>query len=134
MTNDDNKTRTSIARQLAEDAARCEAAGVPLNPTLPPGFDDTPNERRPASHRPWWNRPYVSTYTVETWDAHYGQLAENVQREWAESGRAGWMAAWPSGIRYDVRCLDGGAWDRSTSWGSFATLDEALARIAKRAA
>ena len=124
---------TVIARQLAEDAARCEAVGVPFNPTLPPDFDDTPNERRPASHRQWWNRPFISPYTTETWDAHYAQLAEGVQREWANSGRAQWMAAWPSGIRYDVRCLDGGAWDRSTNWGSFATLDEALACIASRA-
>lgn len=25
-----------------------------------------------------------------------------------------------------VRCLDGGAWDRSTNWGKFPTLEEAV--------
>lgn len=109
---------TSIAQQLAADAARAEAAGVPFNPELPPDFDNTPNERRPSSHQPWWHRPYVCTVTVETW------------KRWTDAERAKWIEAWPSGIRYDVRCLDGGAWDRSTSWGSFATLDDALACIA----
>lgn len=28
--------------------------------------------------------------------------------------------------RFDVRCLDGGAWDRSTWKGSFETLEEAV--------
>lgn len=62
----------------------------------------------------------------------YAALAEEVRKQWTDSGRAQWMEAWPSGIRYDVRCLDGGAWDRSTSWGMFATLEEALACIRDR--
>lgn len=32
------------------------------------------------------------------------------------------------GEAYETRCLDGGAWDRSTSWGTFAKLSEAVAR------
>jgi len=119
-----------IAQQLAADATRCRAAGIPFNPTLPPHFDNTPNERRPPLHQRWWNRPYVSTYTVERWDAHYATLAEEPRARWTESGRAEWMQAWPLGIRYDVRCLDGGAWDRSTAWGQFATLDDALECVA----
>jgi hypothetical protein len=35
------------------------------------------------------------------------------------------------GRGYDVRCLDGGAWDRPTCWGMFATLEEALACAGK---
>lgn len=31
-----------------------------------------------------------------------------------------------NGINYETRCLDGGAWDRPTSLGFFATLEEAL--------
>lgn len=29
---------------------------------------------------------------------------------------------------YEVRCLDGGAWDRSTNWGKFPTIEEAVGR------
>ncbi len=29
---------------------------------------------------------------------------------------------------YVVRCLDGGAWDRSTNWGKFDTLEEAVSQ------
>lgn len=34
---------------------------------------------------------------------------------------------------YDVRCLDGGCWDRTTWWGAFETLEEALAYAKDRA-
>jgi hypothetical protein len=44
--------------------------------------------------------------------------------------RDSWFDAWPTGFRYDVRCLDGGAWDRSTNYGMFATFEEAL-KLAK---
>ena len=82
--------------------------GVLINPKLPKGFDDTPNEERPLSQIIWWDRPYIVTYT-DTGDK--------------------WLDAWPSGTRYDVRCLDGGAWDRSTNWGCFSSLEEALKRV-----
>jgi hypothetical protein len=91
--------------------------GVPINPELPPGFDDTPNDARPASHACWWDRPYVVSIAWE-------------QMAWpgaTEVDRAKWYAHWPWGTRYEVRCLDGGAWDRSTGWGMFATLEEAIA-------
>ena len=39
---------------------------------------------------------------------------------------ARWLEAWPTGIRYDTYCLDGGAWDRPTAWGKFGTLAEAV--------
>ncbi len=121
-----------IADQLKQDAERCAAIGVPFNPTLPKDFDSTPNQARPESHQRWWNRPFTRTETIEQLDAFYAgrtdDHAEAGRKHWAES-RAQWLAAWPSGIRYEVRCLDGGAWDRSTSWGMFATLDEALACV-----
>lgn len=87
---------------------------TPINPELPKNFDSTPNDARPASHQRWWNRPYIQTSTA----ADLGLEGEALER---------WMDHWPSGTRYDVRCLDGGAWDRSTNWGSYATLEEALA-------
>lgn len=87
---------------------------IPVNPRLPKNFDCTPNEDRPDSHMKWWNRPYIQTYTLES----FGDVDEEFKRKWMES--------WPTGTRYDLRCLDGGAWDRSTWYGSFKTLEEAM--------
>lgn len=88
---------------------------IPVNPKLPKNFDCTPNEDRPMSHRRWWNRPYIQTYTLENFP---GIETEDFKSRWLES--------WPTGTRYDLRCLDGGAWDRSTWYGFFKTLDEAM--------
>lgn len=41
-----------------------------------------------------------------------------------------WYSAWPTGTRYNVRCLNGGAWDRSTSLAMVGTQEEAI-QIAK---
>ena len=84
--------------------------GIPVNPVLPKHFFNTDNAKRPNS--PWWNVPFVKVYPCP----------------WASDSEhlAGWLEAWPSGTRYDVYCLDGGAWDRPTSWGKFATLEEAI--------
>ncbi len=87
---------------------------IPINPKLPGNFDCTPNENRPASHMKWWNRPYIQTYTLEA----FGNQDEEFKRRW--------MDAWPTGTRYDLRCLDGLAWDRSTNHGSFKTIEEAM--------
>lgn len=103
--------------------------GVPVNPRLPAAFDDTANDYRPDSHRKFWNVPFIVTETVENLDAFYAgrtdDYAEGGRRIWTE-GRETWLKAWPSGTRYEVRCLDGGAWDRATSWGMFPSLDAAL--------
>lgn len=84
---------------------------IPINPPLPEYFNSTPNEERPD----WqievlWNRPFIET------TAFFSN----------EEFREDWYKHWPSGIRYDARCLDGGAWDRSTCWGMFPTLTEAI--------
>ncbi len=66
---------------------------------------------------------------MEALDAFYAgrtdEHAEAGRKLWAEN-REEWMKSWPNGTRYETRCLDGGAWDRSTSWGMFPTLEEAL--------
>jgi len=79
---------------------------IAINPVLPGNFDNTPNEERSPRSLAWWNVPYVVTYikTVNGWEI-------------ASSGAQ----------EFHVRCLDGGAWDRSTWLGTFATLEEALA-------
>ena len=104
--------------------------GSPIDPILPKDFDDTPNEGRPASHSEWWNIPFIRTQTLEKLDALYATDTEEARKLWEEGGRDGWLKAWPSGTRYETRCLDGGAWDRSTGWGMFGTLEEAV-RCAK---
>ena len=73
--------------------------GIPVNPMLSKRFWDTDNEKRPASHAKWWDRPFVRTEENEFW---------------------------PQGTRFDTYCLDGGAWDRPTAWGWFGTLEEAI--------
>ena len=83
---------------------------IAVNPKLPARFSDTPNDARPASHMRWWGRPYIET-------EERGPGVSETQ----------WLAWWPEGVRYDVRCLDGGAWDRPTCKGAFKSLAEAVA-------
>ena len=66
----------------------------PLDPVLPPNFDDTPNyERSEKELETWWERPFIQT-------GHDG--------------------------KFDVRCLDGGAWDRSTWYCTADSVEEAI--------
>jgi len=69
--------------------------GYALDPILPDGFSVTPNDERLESHRFWWYRPYITT------------------RQHGEQ------------THYWVECLDGGAWDRPTWWGTVDSLEEA---------
>ncbi|MGO9613980.1 MAG: hypothetical protein ACLPX5_13240 [Dissulfurispiraceae bacterium] len=92
---------------------------IPINPKLPKNFDRKRNEARPQSHQQWWYRPYIVTCTLED----FGVVDEKQEKSW--------LAKFPTGTRYEVRCLDGGAWDRSTHYGFYATLQEAK-KVAKR--
>lgn len=56
---------------------------------------------------------------------------EEVWTSKIEKNMASWLAAWPSGTRYDVRCLNGGAWDRSSCIGMYATLGDAIHAASK---
>jgi hypothetical protein len=112
--------------------------GIPLNPSLRSDFDMTPNEyREQLEINDWWNKPFIVTQETpsETWEEYdtrlsgyagidAGSKAEFEER--ATSIRDSWLAAWPSGIRYEVRCLNGGAWDRSSSIGMLATMEAAV--------
>ena len=61
----------------------------------------------------------------------------NLTREQFEAdqqqARARFLAERPEGINYTVRCLDGGAHDRSTWCGEYATLAEAIEGAKARA-
>jgi len=50
----------------------------------------------------------------EKWETMTRQASEN------------WANEYPTGKRYGVRRLDGGAWDRSTNYGCYSTLKQAL--------
>lgn len=70
-----------------------EGDDIPLDPVLPPNFDNTPNEDRSKKELDqWWDKPFL----VSRGDGSF-----------------------------DARCLNGGAWDRSTYLGTAASVDEA---------
>ncbi|EIM1710201.1 hypothetical protein JFQ88_004098 [Aeromonas dhakensis] len=95
--------------------------GVIIDPVLRPGFDETPHEERcELEEADWWGVPYIETISFELMFGHLDGVA-------MEEVRANWFARWPEGNRYDLRCLDGGAWDRSSNRGAFASLQEAIA-------
>lgn len=105
--------------------------GIFINPQLPENFDDTDNSMRPDSHDQWWYRPYIVTESRENLDRTYAERTDEYAEEgrsmW-EEGRKKWMEAYPTGIAYSVRCLDGGAWDRSTNYGNYGDIDAAIAQ------
>lgn len=86
--------------------AALEIDGIFIDPVLGVNFYATRNEDRPSKDQIWWNRPFIQTYHCA--DPKF-------------------LEHFPSGCRYDVRCLDGGAWDRPTCWGMFGKLTEAIA-------
>ena len=126
-----------------------ETDGILVNPELPENFDFTPNEERDrAELYEWCDKPYiiVEEFDQESWEEHYYRLKSNDCGDpWSdekigtkedyfkelEQRRKSWFKTWYTGFRYDVRCLDGGAWDRSTCHGMFATFEEALS-VAKQ--
>lgn len=121
-----------------------QVEGIPINPTLRDDFDSTPNEdREELEISDWWGRPFIRLHTwADMSDSYNGYLARVSEIEdytpksremfdhEQDERRAKWFESWPTGIRYDVRCLDGGAWDRSTSWAMVGDLKDAIA-IAK---
>jgi len=116
--------------------------GFPLDPILRKSFDMTPNEARdPLEVNDWWGKPFISTNKYSSPDASYSEYVERMSRysfdgfklgteeefnQRIAKGKEEWLAAWPTGTRYEVRCLDGGAWDRSSSKGMFSSLELAV--------
>jgi hypothetical protein len=112
--------------------------GVLVDPALPTGFDALDQLKHDGVQRSrWWGRPFIERIA---WDGPYGLEARERATQAAlaqlspdqegnqriEALRTRWFSAWPSGICYEVRCLDGAAKDRATSWGTFASMAEAL--------
>jgi len=115
--------------------------GIPVNPLQREYFDMTDNEEREeleVSH--WWGKPYIVSDFIdqESYIEHYYRLKndskwtdekigtkEDYELKQSEDAKR-WFESYPTGHRYIVRCLDGGAWDRSTRKGDFSSFDEAL--------
>jgi len=111
-----------------------------LNPKVPEWMDDKDLEERSESHmQKWFNRPYIRTedFGEDTYQEYVERMktckgyeleTEEEFNDRRKKDKEQWLEWWSEGIRYDVRCLDGGAWDRTTNKGSYKTLEEAKAR------
>ena len=77
--------------------------GINIDPVVPHDFwSFIPKENRPKDHLAWWGKPFIQTVA----NPHF-----------------------PSGVRYDVYCLEEGNYrDHPTLWGMFGTLEEAVQR------
>lgn len=114
------------------------AGGFPLNPILRTCFDVTPNDlREDIELVNWWGKPYIKTdtHTIESYAEYKSRVSDyedfDIQPETQFNAeqierRKKWLKAWPSGTRYEARCLNGGAWDRSSSLGMCSTLEQAI--------
>jgi len=121
-----------------------------VNPKVPEWMDYKDLNDRSESHMAkWFGRAYIRTqdfgednyreycermaYTQE--DDYNGEYTLETEQEFNDrrtKDKESWCKHWGSdGIRYDVRILDGGAWDRTTNKGSYGTLEEAM-QIAKK--
>jgi len=119
-----------------------EIDGIYINPELPEEFDVTPHEERDEEMNYWWDKPYIEIVELsqESWIEHFYRLkddfiseelgTEEEYKKRLEKDKISWFETWHTGFRYCVRCLDGGAWDRSTNHGMYATFEEAL-QVAK---
>lgn len=112
---------------------------IPINPELPPDFFCTPNEERSQKEIvTWWRVPFILIEEYSQADENYEAHAKRAKKSgfdpldrenWetmTRQARENWFSKYPTGKRYNVRCLDGGAWDRPTNYGVFDTLDEAI--------
>ena len=116
--------------------------GFPVDPLLREFFDATPNDLRERLEVfDWSGKPYIVTQRYSPVDASYTEYVDRMLAHPVTSGdieteekfnqrlaryKESWFEAFPSGTRYEARCLDGGAWDRSCSRGMFSTLDLAV--------
>ena len=116
--------------------------GVTIDPCLRKGFDSTDNnDRDPLEWEDWFGVPYILTSNWDEQETHQRRHRRDLEqgkcpeveissKEKFENGigvmKENWFSRFPSGTSYEVRCLDGGAWDRSTYWGEASSLEEAV--------
>lgn len=107
--------------------------GIIINPDQRWDFDITPNEDRPEKEiNDWFNVMYIRTqgFIRDTYLEYIERTGETISKqEWTnkrEQEKERWYKWYPTGYRYNVRCLDEGAWDRSTNLGAFPSLEGAI--------
>lgn len=112
-----------------------------INPEVPEWMDDKDINDRSESHmEKWFGKAYIRTqgFTEDNYTEYVERMKDcgpNYQLETEQEfnnrrkqNKEEWFTSWPDGVRYDVRCLDGGAWDRTTNKGHYKTLEEAKAK------
>lgn len=116
--------------------------GFAVDPKQRYYFDGLDNSLRPMlEHHDWFGRPYITTAKLEdtlvdTSYADYLARLTNFDDAQPES-EAEWLERYkqsienfnnkhPEGVAYTVRVYDGGAWDRSTWVGEYASIEEAV--------
>ena len=109
--------------------------GVAIDPFLPNDFYNTPNKERDTNELAhWWGRAFITTesFREDSYEEYCERMSEykldsleefTARRDDEERS---WNNRWIGGVRYDVRCLTGGAWDRPSMLGNCSTLEEAL--------
>ncbi len=116
--------------------------GVPVDPDLRWDFEVTDNnDRDPREIDDWWDKPFIRSqgFTRDTYIEYKLRMSDyddlDNEEDWknrrAEELKK-WFEWYPDGYRYDVRCLDGGAWDRSTNLGHYSSLKCALDAIKEK--
>jgi hypothetical protein len=110
-----------------------------INPKIPKHFFDRANDERSNRElNKFWQVPIILTEEYsenDTWadyqkrtagnTADYVAKTEDEFNNQVQESKESWFKHFPTGTAYRVYCLDGGAWDRPTEWGSFGTLEEA---------
>lgn len=114
--------------------------GIPINPCLREHFDSTPHDDRESREiNDWWDTPYIVTSYVsdrlESYSDYHSRVSsfegmkvesESVFDDRMKEIKEYFLSKYPSGTSYTVRCLTGGAWDRSSWQGDFDSLEKAI--------
>jgi len=118
--------------------------GVCINPKRRDDFNCTKHDVRPEQElSDWWGLPYVIEASYQHSDDSYQEYVTRIttvgaklghevmeQEDWTimrEDNYKTFLASYPLGNAYTVRCLDGGCHDRSSNKGIYTTLNDALA-------
>jgi hypothetical protein len=113
-----------------------------INPKLPANYFDSEYGLTPAQAQKYANVPVIvfeefkgETYAEYSADmAQYSRIPKMTEEEFEANEarlRNNWLNNYPSGIAYKVYCWDGGCSDRPSEWGSYQTLEAAIAGAEK---
>ena len=144
MTDEKFEAITSYGKKYYPENQKNLTDGIIINPTLRPDFDCTPNEYRESEEtHHWWGLAYIVTCGWEEMTESWAQYSERMKKLENHSSfetrnqeqfevdkekqKEEWFKTWgDDGLRYEVRCLDGGAWDRPSEKIMTSSFNEAL--------